>query len=193
MERRYFNGEVRAITNEQGQTLITGYASVFNSVSEDLGGFREYIAPGAFTDVLADISNLDCRGLFNHDPNYVLGRTVAGTLTLSQDDKGLMYTITPPDTQFAKDLLVSINRGDITGSSFGFTLIPDEDDIWTTDTNGNPVRTITRVRDLFDVSPVTFPAYPGTDTQVAKRSLEQFKERSKNRFQLLTNRLRLSE
>jgi len=193
MERRYFNGEVRAITNEQGQPLIVGYASVFNSVSEDLGGFREYIAPGAFSDVLADNANLDCRGLFNHNPDYVLGRTTAGTVTLSQDDKGLLYTINPPDTQFAKDLLVSIGRGDITGSSFGFTLIPDEDDQWTTDANGNPIRTITRVRQLFDVSPVTFPAYPGTDTSIAKRSLDRFIERNKNKFQILINRVRLSE
>src|SRR5579875_2269362 len=100
---------------------IVGYAAPFNSWSEDLGLFREIIRPGAFKRAIE--SRQDVRALFNHDPNLVLGRTSSGTLTLSEDEHGLLYEITPPDTQFARDLMKLIERGDIAGSSFGFSVV----------------------------------------------------------------------
>jgi len=184
MERRFLQHEVRAIV-DNGVTYIDGTASTFNSLSEDLGGFREVIAPNAFANVLQD----DVRALFNHDANYVLGRTKSNTLKIWQDDKGLHYRIQPPNTQFAKDLIESINRGDISGSSFGFSFIWDEDDEWTKDKNGTPIRTINRVQRLYDVSPVTYPAYPETDTKVARRSIDKLTEEEARKVRI-ENRLK---
>ena len=149
---------VDSLSDESTEPAIDGYASVFDSWSEELGGnqpFRERVIKGAFEET---IQNDDIRALFNHDPNYVLGRNKAGTLTLEEDDKWLHVRITPPDTQWAKDLLVSIKRGDITQMSFGFTVILDR---WNYEDNTD-VRELLKVK-LYDVSPVTFPAYTQTE------------------------------
>jgi len=135
---------------------ISGHAAVFNKLSEDLGGFREKIAPGAFAST---ITGADVRALFNHDPNYVLGRTKSGTLSLIEDAKGLAITIDPPETQWANDLIESVKRGDISQMSFGFRAVADEWD------DGKKVRTLKEV-ELFDVSVVTYPAYPQTDVKI---------------------------
>lgn len=148
------------------EPVIEGYAAVFDSWSESLGGndpFIEKVCKGAFEQTIQED---DIRALFNHDPNYVLGRNKAGTLSLQEDDKGLLVRITPPNTQWAKDLLVSIARGDITQMSFGFTV---ELDRWSYE-EGKDVRELLKVR-LFDVSPVTFPAY--TQTECGLRSLDE--------------------
>lgn len=158
------NVEVRA--DDDGKKTIVGHAAVFDSLSENLGGFREKIQQGAFDDVLSD----DVRALFNHDRNQVLGRTTSGTLRISVDDTGLKYEIDTPDTQVARDLTVLMQRGDVNQSSFGFVVDQDK---WEEDDDGRVVRTITKLRRLLDVSPVTYPAYP--DTDVAVRSMEQWK------------------
>lgn len=149
----------------EGKT-IEGYASVFDSWSESLGGndpFIEKVVKGAFEQTIQED---DIRALFNHDPNYVLGRNKSGTLTLQEDEKGLLVRITPPDTQWARDLLVSIGRGDINQMSFGFSV---EADKWSYE-NGKDIRELLKVK-LFDVSPVTFPAY--TQTECGLRSQSQ--------------------
>lgn len=170
-ERRLLQCEVRMSEEGEGQPLtITGYGSVFNIRSENLGGFREIIAPGAFDDVLED----DVRALFNHDKNFVLGRTKSGTLSLSVDDEGLRYEITPPDTQTVRDLLIEpLRRKDIDQSSFGFRVARGGEE-WEEDEEGVIVRTITKISRLFDVSPVTFPAYP--DAKAGVRSLEAWQQ-----------------
>jgi len=152
---------------------ITGYAAVFNKYSEDLGGFREKIKPGAFKKA---IGKSDVRGLFNHDSNFVLGRQSAGTLRIKEDKNGLWMEIDPPDTAIIRDLVLKpIERGDIREQSFGFIVGRDEWDGLDNERSGEPItRTIIEVDELFDVSPVTFPAYP--DTSVALRSMEQAKE-----------------
>jgi uncharacterized protein len=166
-ETRAINGEMRAVLNADGKRMIVGYAAIFNSETELYPNYREKIDPEAFNDVLND----DVRALFNHDPNIVLGRTKAGTLKLSVDTRGLKYEITPPDTAIATDLLKSIDRGDVSQSSFGFSISrPGGDEIRELD-NGQSIRTIKRVKQLFDISPVTYPAY--NDTAVALRSLER--------------------
>ncbi|HEA5328591.1 TPA: HK97 family phage prohead protease, partial [Escherichia coli] len=101
-ETRCYSGEVRAEQYDNAPTHILGYGSVFNSRSEPLWGFREIIKPGAFDDVLND----DVRGLFNHDPNFILGRSSAGTLSLSVDERGLRYDIVAPDTPTICDLVL---------------------------------------------------------------------------------------
>lgn len=136
---------------------ITGLAAVFDKLSEDLGGFREKIRKGAFAKSIKDG---DIRALFNHDPNFILGRTVAGTLELSEVEEGLAVSIDVPDTTVAKDLMTSMKRGDITQMSFGFETIKDA---WT-EFKGKSIRELLEVK-LFDVSPVVFPAYPQTSAQ----------------------------
>ena len=154
---------------------ITGYAAVFDKWSEDLGGFREKIRAGAFKKA---IGKSDVRGLFNHDSNYVLGRQSNGTLTIKEDKNGLWMEIDPPDTQIIRDLVLApIKRGDIKEQSFAF-VVANGGDEWKNLHGEKPdepaTRTIIEVDELFDVSPVTYPAYP--DTSVALRSMDKAKE-----------------
>ena len=166
-EKRQFSSAIVVEKRADKGPLIRGHAAVFGKLSENLGGFREIIAPGAFDDVLED----DVRGLIGHDDVLILGRTSAGTLRIGVDAEGLTYEIDPPDTSYARDLLVSLERGDIRESSFGFTVARMGDE-WSEDEDGRLIRTIHKVARLYVVSPVTFPAYP--DTNVAKRSLAEF-------------------
>jgi HK97 family phage prohead protease len=167
IERRTFDDktmEFRA-AEDDAPARISGHAAVFNSLSEIMWDFREQIAPGAFDKVLND----DVRALFNHDPSLILGRTSAGTARIGVDKTGLTYAVDIPDTTVGRDLIVSVERGDVSQSSFGFTIAPSGDD-WEQDDDGMFIRTITNVARLFDVSPVSFPAYHATD--VSKRSLQ---------------------
>lgn len=165
MEReiRTFAVDGLKIERREGKApRLEGHAAIFNALSEDLGGFREQIAPGAFADA---IKSDDVRALFNHDSNYVLGRNLAGTLHLSEDARGLAIAIDLPDTQTIRDLVAApIERGDVSQMSFGFSARPNGQN-WAKDDEGRVVRTLTKVR-LFDVSPVTFPAYRQTDVAV---------------------------
>ena len=173
MEKRIFNIETRAEETEEGNQIISGHASMYDTRSENLGGFYEYIEAGAFTPEL--IAKSDTRALINHDQNLILGRTTSGTLRLTADEKGLRYEFDVPQTSYGKDLVVSMQRGDITQSSFAFTVADDD---WTTDEDGNNIRTIKKIERLYDVSPVTYPAYPeANDLIVAQRGLATYKEK----------------
>lgn len=158
--------EVRKAGTE-GRT-IGGYAAVFNSDTDIGDCWREVIAPGAFSGSIGG----DVRALIDHDSGRVIGRTTAGTLRLSEDETGLACEIDLPDTQDGRDLATLIERGDISGMSFGFIVTKQEWD----ETGDVPVRTIQAV-DLIEVSVVAFPAYP--DTSIGMRSLEQLR-RKKN-------------
>jgi len=151
--------EVKA---EEEKKKIIGYAALFDDPAPETWGFIEKIAPGAFTDAL---KNSDVRALINHDPNLILGRKKAGTLLLEEDNKGLKYEIDPPDVTYANDLIVSMNRKDLDQSSFQFKVEKEE---W--DESGHvPVRTILKISELRDVSPVTFPWYPNTESGVRSK------------------------
>jgi hypothetical protein len=170
IERRIIKTKIEVRAEGEGdQPTIVGHGAVFNSLSDDLGGFREMIMPGAFSEA---VESDDVRALFNHDPNLILGRNISGTLRLAEDGVGLNYEIDPPETQYAKDLMVSIQRGDVDQSSFGFRVIEES---WRQpdDENPLPTRILHKVR-LFDVSPVTFPAYPATN--VSMRALDKAKQ-----------------
>ena len=145
--------------------LIVGYAAVFNQLSENLGGFRERIAPGAFRESLA--AGDDVRALWEHDPQSGLGRNVAGTLTLAEDRQGLRVAIRPPATTWAADLMTSMRRGDVNQMSFGFS-VPKGGDSWEM-VDGTQIRTLKRVR-LADVSVVAYPAYPTTSAEARARA-----------------------
>ncbi len=168
-ERRSFATELRSeITPERGPQIF-GHGAVFNTRSVNLGGFREIIMPGAFNDAIND----DVRAVFNHDQNFILGRSSSKTLRLSLDDIGLAYEIDAPDTQMIRDLVLTpMARGDLRESSFMFTVAYDGDE-WTQDDEGIIVRKVHRVSRLYDVGPVTFPAYEAADS--AKRCIEQMR------------------
>lgn len=176
-----------------GLPVIEGHAAVFDSLSQDLGyvfPFKERIRSGAFK---ASVARDDIRALWNHDANYVLGRNRAGTLELTETAKGLLVRIHPPDTTWAKDLTESIKRGDVSQMSFGFIV---ENEAWSVE-DGADVRTLEQVR-LFDVSPVTFPAYLDTDVGIrsALESYDKFKQERKQRqadFVRLKNKFKSKE
>ena len=159
-----------------GTQVLTGYAAVYNRFSLPLreGGsqFREIILPGAFDKILnRQRGKSDVVALLNHDSNLILGRTSSGTLELSSDEKGLRYTVTPPDTQVGRDTLELVRRRDLRGSSFAFAVDVGKGERWTSDEQG-AVREIREVSMLADVSVVLTPAYPASSVTVAQRSYE---------------------
>ena len=169
MERRAFPFQEIRVTVEDGKATLRGHAAVFNSLSLDLGGFRETIMPGAFRSALL---RCDYRSMFNHNPDKILGRKSAGTLRATEDGKGVPYEVDLPDTSYARDLQVSMGRGDVKECSFGFS-VREGGDCWLRDASGEWTRSIQPdgIDELYDLSPVVFPAYP--DTACAMRSLEK--------------------
>ena len=195
VERRFVVHPVRSMRAEGDESkfaVIEGIAAMVNNITT-IGSYdpwEEVIAPGAFDDVLAD----DVRCLFNHDPNHILARCVEGkgTLELFLTPEGhLAYRYTTPDRTFARDLQDAIAAGDVNQSSFSFQ-IKEQSWIW-----GNPEtktpdrRTIVKLSKLFDVSPVTFPAYP--DTTVGKRSREEARQADPSRHDAAKNEIELME
>lgn len=159
---------------ETGGVVVEGHGAVFMRKSQNLGGFREQVSDVAFDRTLGD--NPDVRALINHDPSALLGRTRSGTLRLAKDTVGLHYEIDMPDRQDARDLLVSMERKDLTQSSFGFYVVTGGD-TWSEDEDGFPLRTLTAVSlHNGDVSPVTYPAYEDSDSGIAGRALRSLAE-----------------
>ena len=148
----------------KGRT-ITGYAAVFNSITT-IGDFTEVIRSGAFTQALTGGKNI--KALYHHQPEAILGTTQAGTLKLEQDAHGLRFEIALPDTTTGNDLAVLVERGDVAGCSFGFS-VRDGGEVWT-DANGAILRELTDL-DLMEITLTADPAY--SDTQVAIRSKQE--------------------
>ena len=170
--------ELRVETRADGRPQIVGMAPPWNRWSVDLGGFKERFMPGAFRKWL-DRSPSDPRGKadvvakFNHNDSQVLGRTINGTLDIQETDKGLIFRATPPaDTPTTAEVVPLIRDGYVYGSSFAFSLVDTRGEQWDEDPAGNVTRTITEAA-LFDVSPVTHPAYP--NSSVGLRSLSAWK------------------
>lgn len=172
IERRAFavDGLCVELRGEAKAPVLRGHAAVFNQLSQDLGGFCEQIAPGAFAGALKD----DVRLLINHD-GLPLARTASNTLRLAEDGRGLLIEaeLDAEDPDVLR-LLPKMKRGDVNQMSFGFSVKPGGQD-WAKDDEGRVVRTLKAVR-LFDVSVVTFPAYAATD--VAVRSLRAWEAAS---------------
>jgi uncharacterized protein len=163
-ERRCYPAEVRVIEDNPKEPKFDGYSAVFNQLI-NLGEFKEKVAPGAFAQTIIED---DIRALFNHDENYVIGRNTNKTLTLSEDEHGLRAINILEDTYIDEYLIKKIKRGDITGMSFGF-VIPEGGEEWDMSDPSMPIRTLLRVI-LWDISPVTYPAYP--QTEVGIRSIK---------------------
>lgn len=174
-EQRFVRGSVAAVRRAaaEGETpagaIITGAGIVFNKETVIGGrywGFREIIAPGAFSK---SITEEDQRSFFNHDPNLILGRRSSGTLRVVEDEAGVHYEVDAPDTSYSKDLQVSLERKDVTGSSFIFRTIKEE---WTEpaeDSDEMPLRRVLEA-ELYELGPVTFPAYEDSTASVGARS-----------------------
>ena len=159
------DAELRVAEGEQCK--LTGYAAKYGKQT-DLGFFKEKIAAGAFDEAL---KSSDARALKNHDPNLLLGRESSGTLRLKSNSVGLQFEVDMPDTTAGRDTVEEIRRGDLNGCSFAFTVAEDE---WKHTEGETSERTIVRIGKLYDVGPVTFPAYE--DTSVSVRALEMAKE-----------------
>ncbi len=189
---RYLDRKIELRAAKDGSNspgTVVGYAAVYNSASQDLGGFRETIAPGAFKRCLSD----DVRCLWNHRDEAILGRSSAGTLRLEEDGIGLRYECDLPDTSVGRDVAEGLRRGDITGSSFQFTIDPDGED-W--DWSGPvPLRCLRSISRLYDVSPVTFPAYEDSSCELRSYSdaADAFKSQLDSRLSRLRARLALAE
>lgn len=168
VETRTFKIEYRNDDKGESRT-VAGVAAVFESESNELGWFREKIMPGAFDD--ADMS--DVRALFNHDPNQILARSKNNSLSLSITENGLEYSFDCPQTTCGNDCLENIRSGLIDQSSFAFTVSDYHWEEEKRDENHIDVRVITKIQKVYDVSPVTYPAYD--DTSVAKRSFDKMK------------------
>jgi HK97 family phage prohead protease len=164
-ERRYVDSslELRAAGKNP---RMGGYAAKFDTLSRNLGGFVETIAPRFFNKSAGD-GWPDVMARYNHDDSYLLGTTAGRTLTLTVDDVGLDYTVDLPDTSYARDLAVLAERGDVSKSSFAFYTFEDD---WSMTDQGFPLRTLLSGQ-LIDVAPVNMPAY--VDTSSGLRSLAE--------------------
>lgn len=179
-EKRSLVLPVEHRADADGKVTVAGYAAVFGEAADIGGYFREVIARGAFTNTLR---TADVRAYFDHDRGRVLGRTSSGTLRLAEDQKGLAVEIDLPDTSDGRDVKALIERGDISGMSFGFSVLKQEWD----ETVDPPTRTILEV-ELREVSIVSEPAYDGTS--IALRSLDEArKERRQQNFVAASHRI----
>jgi HK97 family phage prohead protease len=151
------------LIRSEDKPIIVGHAAVFNTMTDIGGYYREKVAPGAFARAIKED---DVRALFNHNPDLLLGRNKAGTLRLSEDDQGLAYEVDPDmEISHTRDVVRMMERGDVTQSSFGFFVRKQQ---WEEDEKGIVTRTIIEA-ELFDVSPVTYPAYTTTDVGLRQR------------------------
>jgi HK97 family phage prohead protease len=169
IERRVVTASIEVRAKDKTKMLV-GYGAMFGVRSEDLGGFVEEIAPGAFDESLR--GNVDVLARGEHDSRMLLGRRSNGTLRLSIDNVGLRYEVDPPDTTAARDLMTLVERGDVKQSSFAFFIENREDEAWSVTAEGTPLRTLKRVA-LVDVAPVAQPAY--LQTTVSARALDTAK------------------
>jgi HK97 family phage prohead protease len=169
--QREMPGEVRSEIRDDGAPVLAGYTAVFNQWTDIGGMFREQIAPGAF----AGVDGFDTVALFNHNSDNILGRLNAGTLRLSEDEHGLRYEVdVDTEDEVARRVVRKVERGELWGNSFAFTIKAQD---WDEDEDGNLSRTVTRIDTLYDVGPVTYPAYEQTDVAVRElRALEEMVE-----------------
>lgn len=178
------NKEIRSMAEniefrdkDNGERFIEGYALKFNSVSEDLGGFKETIERSALDKT--DLS--DVRALFNHNASQVLARSSAGTLQLDVDDVGLKFRARIPNTSYGNDLAENLRNGNVNQCSFGFCLDEGGDDFSYDEKEGIFKRSLRSIKEIVDVSVVTYPAYKDTDVAPALRSLNKVKEDARNK------------
>lgn len=186
MNKKEFRVASNIKATDDKKMIVEGYALRFDTLSNDLGGFVETISPQALKDT--DLSDVRC--LIDHDSSKVLGRTTSETLELNVDDEGLYFRTQLPNTTYAKDLYENIRVGNINQCSFGF-ILDDEGDTFEKRDDGMFKRTLTKIRSLFDVSVVTYPAYSDTSVAPALRSIENIKQVEVEKVEMERRRLDL--
>ena len=150
-----------------GRSVIKGYAVRYNTLSVDLGGFRERILPGAFDGVFSrQRKRADLVSYYNHNPDILLGRESSGTLKVWSDEKGVAFEVMPPASR--SDIMELVARRDVKGASFTFS-VDKNGESYTTDEGGRAIREI-RAATMYELGPVVQPAYPATSVAVAMRS-----------------------
>ena len=195
MEKRFLPqnfSEVRAIQEEEGPLRITGTGIVLMERSIKMGFFYEVLDSRSLDNVDAD----DAVSMFNHNAVYVLGSRRGQTMSLTLDARGMHYEVTPPDTQTIRDLVMTpIQRGDVRGSSFIFFSDKKKDVYWERGVDGEITRYVKNVQTVYEMGPVTTPIYPQTNTEIHKRSFDEFiaeveKKEEQARWRLNNARLR---
>lgn len=173
IERRFVPTEFRSKIEKRGgsdRLVIEGYAYRFHKRSQNLGGFVEQILPGAGAEAAEQD---DIRALFNHDASLILGRNTSGTLRAAEDSEGLYYEVDADMRQsYVADLAIAMERGDVNQSSFGFKAITTD---WGLTEDDFPLRSVEKMS-LFDISPVTYPAYLSSTSGLGARAVEDFYE-----------------
>jgi uncharacterized protein len=188
MERRHFpTGKPPEVRVENGAPIISGYAVVWNSMSVEMYGFFEKIAPRAFTRSLST-DPIRRHAFWNHDTRLVLGSQANGSLTLREDDTGLWFEAKPQPTSYANDLALLMKSGDVSKCSFGFCCYAGGAD-WSEDDQGNCIRTVTEAK-LYEVSIVTEPAYLATEAN-ARSAIREFNDYRRGAMGLRARALRL--
>lgn len=171
IERRIISTSVELRKKDGTPGMLQGYGALYESMSEDLGGFREVIRAGAFDRALREGQDILIRA--EHDSKLLLGRTSSGTARVTADDKGLRYEVDVPDTQAGRDTMELVRRRDISQSSFAFSIpTPETGERWSVQADGSILRELLDV-DLHDCAPVSTPAY--SQTSVSARALDQAK------------------
>jgi HK97 family phage prohead protease len=177
MERRAISwedvpeAELSVETRADGRPVIRGMAILYNRLSQDLGGYRERILPGAFDKVLGrQRGRQDIVSYFNHDPNMLLGRESSGTLEVFSNEQGIGYIVTPPQSR--ADVMELISRRDVKGSSFAFVCGSES---FSSDASG-PIRDVREAAGLYELGPVVSPAYVQTSAQMTLRSLKAWQD-----------------
>lgn len=170
MEQRFLQMQLEKRSADNDDPIIEGYFAVFDDVYNVAPGATESIRAGAFTDAISG----DVRALYNHNTDIILGRTSAGTLELREDSHGLWGRIKiDPDDTDAMNVYRRIQRGDITGCSFGFNIESQETEVRD---NGDVHWTITKVNPLYEISPVCFPAYEATNVSARQKDLDEIRK-----------------
>ena len=166
MELRTIRAEDIEYREDNDNPIIGGYVVRWDKLSEEMYGFREKVAKGSFLKTLSEMRVLS---FWNHNSDIVLGNTENGSLNLSEDERGLKFELTLPDTTAGRDARALIKRGDVKGMSFGFQTLREE---WDETDPKKVIRTLLEVK-LYEVSPTPMPAY--SSSSVAARSLEDIR------------------
>jgi HK97 family phage prohead protease len=182
LEQRIIPAEELEIRAEQDGKIkrISGYGIVYNRETQLYDDLYEVIRPGAASEFLS--TNPDVKCCLNHNPERIFGRTKSGTVKLEENSKGVKYTAKPPDAQWARDAIASIERGDIDGSSFTFAVLPQDEKV-TKRSDGTYLREIFKLSRIGEMGPVTDPAYLDTTAEA----------RAKEEYETLTASLRAQE
>ena len=186
-ETRSMSEKIELRSHDDEENYIEGYALKFGTESEDLGGFIETIE----RDALKDTDFSDVRALFNHNADHIIARSSADTLKLEVDDVGLKFKARIPNTTYGRDLLENLRNGNVNQCSFGFRLAEKGDSFKFDEARKIYKRTLKNIKEILDVSVVTYPAYKDSHVAPALRSIEKLKSEELRKHEAEQLRLEL--